>query len=86
MNRFALLLILLPAAPCLAADGQSPLRRDDFAYGMELKVRGGSPVVSLSLPAEVYQGCVRPDLGDLRVFNAHDPVPHLLRPPQPEQA
>ncbi|MGX9727434.1 MAG: DUF3999 domain-containing protein [Candidatus Electronema sp. VV] len=84
MNRLLILLILLTTSPCWAKD--EPLRLEDFAYGMELKVSGGSPVVSLSLPAEVYQGCVRPDLGDLRVFNAHGPVPHLLRPPQPEQA
>uniref|UniRef100_UPI0040573D07 DUF3999 domain-containing protein n=1 Tax=Candidatus Electronema sp. TaxID=2698783 RepID=UPI0040573D07 len=86
MNRLLILLILLTAPPCWAKDEPQPLRLEDFAYGMELKVSGGSPVVSLSLPAEVYQGCVRPDLGDLRVFNAHGPVPHLLRPPQPEQA
>ncbi len=86
MNRLLILLILLAAPPCWAKDEPQPLRLEDFAYGMKLKVNGGSPVVSLRLPAEVYQGCVRPDLGDLRVFNAHGPVPHLLRPPQPEQA
>ncbi|MGR0481276.1 MAG: DUF3999 domain-containing protein [Candidatus Electronema sp. V4] len=84
MNRLLILFILLTTPTCWAKD--EPLRLEDFAYGMELKVSGGSPVVSLSLPAEVYQGCVRPDLGDLRVFNAHGPVPHLLRPPQAEQA
>ncbi|WP_417912342.1 DUF3999 domain-containing protein [Candidatus Electronema sp. TJ] len=86
MNRLLILLLMLAAAPCLAKDDPQPLRLEDFAYGMELKVKGNSPVASLSLPAEVYQGCVRPDLGDLRVFNSNGPVPHLLRPPQPEQA
>ncbi|CAK8721281.1 MAG: Protein of unknown function (DUF3999) [Candidatus Electronema aureum] len=85
MNRLLILLILLATPPCWAKDEPQPLRLEDFAYGMELKVSGGSPVVSLSLPAEVYKGCVRPDLGDLRVFNAQGPVPHLLRQPQPEQ-
>lgn len=85
MNRLALLLILLAAVPCRAAEEAQPLRREDFAYGMELAVSGKNAMYSLTLPAEVYKGCVRPDLGDLRVFNAHGTVPHLLRQPQPEQ-
>ncbi len=87
MKRLLVLLLLLTVAPahCLAADETQPLRREDFAYGMELMVSGNNAIYSLTLPAEVYQGCTRPDLGDLRVFNAHGPVPHLLRQPQAEQ-
>ncbi len=85
MKRLLVMLLLLTAAPCLAADEAQPLRREDFAYGMELTVSGNNAMYSLTLPAEVYTGCTRPDLGDLRVFNAHSPVPHLLRQPQAEQ-
>ncbi|MCI5157263.1 MAG: DUF3999 family protein, partial [Candidatus Electrothrix sp. AUS1_2] len=56
-----------------------PLQREDFAYGMELTVSGNHAIYGLILPAAVYQGCTRADLGDLRVFNASHAVPHLLR-------
>ncbi len=86
MKRFVLLLLLLTPSPCFAANGPQPLQREDFAYGMELTVSGRSALYSLTLPAEVYKGCTRPDLGDLRIFNAHGPVPHLLRQLQPKQS
>jgi hypothetical protein len=82
-KRFTLLLLLFTAAPCFAAD--QSLRRDDFAYSMDLTVSGRSAMYSLTLPAAIYKGCTRPDLGDLRVFNAHGPVPHLLRQIEPEK-
>ncbi|CAK8712795.1 DUF3999 domain-containing protein [Candidatus Electronema halotolerans] len=83
MKRLLVLCLLLIAAPCLAAD--QPLHREDFAYSMDLTVSGRSAIYSLTLPAEIYKGCTRSDLGDLRVFNAHGPVPHLLRQPQAKQ-
>ncbi|WP_417910446.1 DUF3999 domain-containing protein [Candidatus Electronema sp. PJ] len=85
MKHLAVLFALLTALPCHAAEEQNSLHREDFAYGMELTVSGKKAMYSLMLPAEVYQGCTRPDLGDLRVFNAQGPVPHLLRQPQPEK-
>ena len=85
MKRFVLLLLLLVAtASCFAAD--QPLRREDFAYSMDLTVSGRSAIYSLTLPVEIYKGCTRPDLGDLRVFNAHGLVPHLLRQIEPEKS
>jgi len=84
--RFALLLLLLLAASCSTAPESQPLRREDFAYGMELTVSGNSAMYSLTLPAAIYKGCTRPDLGDLRVFNAHGQVPHLLRQIEPEKS
>ena len=84
MKRLALLLILLFAVPSFAAD--QPLRREDFAYGMDLTVSGNSVMYSLTLPAAIYKGCTRPDLGDLRVFNAHGPAPHLIRQIEPEKS
>ncbi|CAK8724674.1 DUF3999 domain-containing protein [Candidatus Electrothrix laxa] len=60
-------------------DNNRPLQRDNFAYGMDLTISGNNPIYGLPLPAAIYQGCTRADLGDLRVFNASHPVPHLLR-------
>ncbi len=67
--------------PVQAAGGdeKSLLQREDFAYGMELSVSGNNSMYGLILPVEVYQGCTRADLGDLRVFNAQYTVPYVLR-------
>ncbi len=62
-----------------AGDEKPLLQRDDFAYGMELSVSGNNSIYGLILPAEVYQGCTRADLGDLRVFNAQYTVPYVIR-------
>jgi hypothetical protein len=72
--------IFLFASLSQAGDDKKPLSREDFAYGMELSVNGRSAIYGLTLPAQVYQGCTKADLGDLRVFNAKNAVPHLLRP------
>lgn len=69
----------LAAAPRLYAQAK-PLSPDDFAYGIELTPAGGSPVQTVLVPLAVYRGALRPDLGDLRVFNAADKLlPHVLR-------
>ncbi len=60
-------------------DNNRPLQRDDFAYGMDLTISGNHAIYGLTIPAAIYQGCTTSDLGDLRVFNASHPVPHLLR-------
>ena len=61
---------------CLAHAALTP---QDFAAGMPVRVADEMPVQVLTLPPEVYQQVQRPDLGDLRVFNADgDEVPHAL--------
>ncbi|MCI5147102.1 MAG: DUF3999 family protein, partial [Candidatus Electrothrix sp. AR3] len=75
---FALVLTLFTAPSPAAA--QSPLVQENFAFGLHLTVNGSNAVYGLLVPAQVYQASTRPDLGDLRVFNAQKPVPHLLRP------
>ncbi|MCW5213425.1 DUF3999 domain-containing protein [Desulfobulbus sp. TB] len=60
-------------------DEKSPLQRDDFAYCMELSISGKSSMYRFILPAAVYQGCTRADLGDLRVFNSKYPVPYIIQ-------
>ncbi len=52
-----------------------------FAYGIAIRADGGEALYRLELPRAVYRGALRPDLGDLRVFNgAGEVVPHAFRP------
>jgi Protein of unknown function (DUF3999) len=75
MKLAAAAIVLL--APALAAAEQPR----DFAYGILLKTGGGSAFHQLEVPRAVYEGVLRPDLGDVRVFNgAGEVVPHAFRP------
>ncbi|EXI68878.1 MAG: hypothetical protein AW08_00703 [Candidatus Accumulibacter adjunctus] len=56
----------------------------DFAFGMLLQADGPQPLLRVELPAAVHAGVRRPDLGDLRVFNAAgEAVPHAWLPQPP---
>ncbi|MFW6239721.1 MAG: DUF3999 domain-containing protein [Thermodesulfobacteriota bacterium] len=79
--------VLLSLAAVLPAAAQPP-EPGDFAYGLRLHVSGQDPIYRVALPAAVYRGVTRSDLGDLRVFNAAGrAVPHRVRrPPGPESA
>jgi hypothetical protein len=53
----------------------------DYAWGMELALDGDAEYYELAVPREVYEGGVRADLSDLRVFDAGgEPVPFAFRP------
>lgn len=53
----------------------------DFAFGIPLETVGPEALFEVEVPAAVYAGVVRADLGDLRVFNAAgEPVPHAFLP------
>jgi len=55
---------------------------DDFAYGLSLDVEGHSALWQLALPSDIYRRVTRPDLGDMRVFDAAGRVmPHALQQP-----
>jgi hypothetical protein len=73
---------LLTAVCLFAAAGSAlgaPPKPDDYAQGIEIVLPTGLPLVELTLPDAVYQTVTRPDLGDMRVFNADgNPVPHAL--------
>jgi hypothetical protein len=74
MNRLIPILALVPA---LAAAE----RPQDFGYGIPLAVDGREALYQVEIPRAVYEGVVRADLGDVRVFNAAgEVVPHALRP------
>jgi len=58
--------VLWMSAFALAAHAESP---DEFAYRIPLSTEGDAPFFRIELPPAVYEGAVRRDLGDLRVFN-----------------
>lgn len=68
----------------------APLSPLDFASGMRIDTPQESAAYRLALPLAVYQGTVREDLGDLRIFNLQgETVPYSLmqvEPPPPAHA
>jgi Protein of unknown function (DUF3999) len=78
----ALLWALLAPALCAAAE-----KPQDFAFGVPVQTDGREALYEIELPASVYQGVTRPDLGDMRVFNAAgEPVPFALEPRPPRRS
>ena len=64
-------------AAALGAQAEQP---QDFARGVALGTDGKDALYEIAVPAAVYEGVVRADLGDLRVFNgAGEVVPHAFR-------
>lgn len=61
------------------ATHDTPLSPQDFASGMNIDTPRVSAAFRVTLPLAVYQGTVRDDLGDLRIFNAQgEAVPYSL--------
>lgn len=78
MKKQMFITVLLVMATAAAAGAERPT---DFAYGIPLEADGKDALYEVTLPAAVYQGVARADLGDLRVFNGgNEVVPHALRP------
>jgi len=74
-GTFASALVFSIAIP---AGAQDP-RRQDFAYGIAVRPSVEAPLYRARLPLAIYRSVTRPDLGDLRVFNAGGAlVPHEL--------
>jgi hypothetical protein len=66
------------AVATLTAHAEAP---SDFAYRIPLVNEGDSAFFRVDLPAPVYEGAVRRDLGDLRVFNGEGtPVAFAFMP------
>jgi len=73
-----LLLAAAVGGPASAAE----LTPADFAYGLPVEVSGDAAAYRVPLPVAVYQTTVRPDLGDMRVFNWRgEVVPYALERP-----
>ena len=78
-------LLALLFSPAHGAD--APPQLSDFARMMPVTLAGSGPLHELSLPAEVYAGVTRTDLGDLALFNgAGEVVPFTLVHPSPEKS
>lgn len=72
--RYAI--VLAAFVPALAAAE----RPQDFAYGIPLGLEGREAFYQVEVPRAVYEGVLRADLGDVRVFNAAgEAVPHAFR-------
>jgi hypothetical protein len=84
---FAVVLALL-VGQGIAVAGDDSARMPsltDFAYGMKFEVTGSAAAFRSALPLDVYRGVVRPDLGDIAVFNSTgEVVPHVLEVPRTE--
>ncbi len=75
-------LLLLMYGTAAAAE-----RPADFAFAMPINADGKDALYEIAVPPALYQGVVRADLGDLRVFNgAGEVVPHALRPRESQRA
>lgn len=73
--------IVFAAMLAVAGAAAAAERPADFAFGMPLTTDGQEALHEVTLPAAVYGGVTRADLGDVRVFNgAGDPVPFAWRP------
>lgn len=77
-------LLLLALASGMAAAQE---RLSDHLYSAPIVLDGTASHYRLALPAAVYRGAGRRDLGDLRIFNAAaEPVPYAFAPREPEPA
>ena len=74
-----LLFIAIVSSTLGAADAaETPA---DYAYRSALGLSGDGPFYRLDLPAAVYEGIVRTDFADMRVFNASkEALPHAFLP------
>jgi hypothetical protein len=81
-KRLTSIVILLAFVGAMTAQAVTPVP-SDFAYGIELDTPGQASLWQLWLPEEIHKNAVRPDLGDLRVFDASGMImPHILRSPE----
>jgi hypothetical protein len=74
--KMTVALMLLAFGGAYAAE-----RPEEFAYGIPIHADGRDALYEIEIPALVYRGATRADLGDIRVFNGQgEVVPHALRP------
>ena len=71
------------AAVALTVHAETP---GDYAYRLPLTTAGDAAFFGVELPAKVYEGAVRRDLGDVRVFNADGAPAAFAFMPRPADA
>jgi len=73
-----LLLVILLLAHGIVSAAERP---EEFAFAMTIQFDGQDALYEVEIPAALYRGVARADLGDVRVFNGQgEVVPHALRP------
>ena len=76
---YTIMLIALFYLSDAAAQEKQNFGPDDFEWTMELTGNAGS-LLSLNISETIYRGIKRPDLGDIRVYDAEgNPAPFLIR-------
>jgi Protein of unknown function (DUF3999) len=76
MKRIVALMLL--AQSVIAGAAEQP---QNFAYAIAIHADAQDALYEIDLPAAVYRGVTRSDLGDIRVFNGQgEVVPHAFRP------
>ena len=82
VNPTTMLALAAGLMASLSVAAENP-RRDDFAYGFNVKTTGQSVLWRLTVPDDVYRHATRPGLGDVRVFDRNGVVvAHTLRHPR----
>jgi hypothetical protein len=80
MSRSAIAVLVLPMLAGVASAAE--LTPADFAFGMPVVTTADAAAYRVTLPLGLYQGTVREDLADIRVFNARgEVVPYALSRP-----
>jgi hypothetical protein len=73
MIRMLVIVVCMGATSAVAAP-------QDFARGSIIQTMNEASVQRVTLPQDVYEWVVQPDLGDLRVYNAdQEEVPYALQ-------
>ncbi|GMQ91421.1 MAG: DUF3999 domain-containing protein [Gammaproteobacteria bacterium] len=81
LQMIVIFLAMMPGAQAAREKNKTPVPQD-FAYAAPLRINSQAALHKLSLPKFIYQTVVRPDLGDMRVFNSKgEVVPHAVRQP-----
>ena len=80
MKRVILFSVVALSMTAFGAPGESPA---DFALRQPLTTSGEHGFLRVELPDSVYEGAVRPDLGDLRVFNGDGAIVPFAFVPRP---
>ena len=83
MKRVILFSVVALSMSAFGAPGESPA---DFAVRQPLMTTGEHAFLRVELPDSVYEGAVRPDLGDLRVFNGDGAIVPFAFVPRPAPA
>lgn len=76
MKALVVLVLFIQSVAVGAAE-----RPQDYAYGIPIHADTQEALQEIEIPAAVYRGVTRSDLGDIRVFNSKgEMVPHAFRP------